>query len=68
MEEFKKVVVMFVDVFGFIKFFEKFLFDEVRNLINEFFEFILRLVYNLNGIVDKFIGDCVFIFFGLKSF
>ncbi|WP_232841855.1 adenylate/guanylate cyclase domain-containing protein [Caldicellulosiruptor acetigenus] len=67
MEELKKVAVMFADVSGFTKLSEKLSPDEVRNLINEFFEFILRPVYNLNGTVDKFIGDCALILFGLKS-
>ena len=58
---------MFADVSGFTKFSEKLSPDEVRKLINEFFEFILRPVYNLNGIVDRFIGDCVLILFGQKS-
>ncbi|AEM74113.1 adenylate/guanylate cyclase with TPR repeats [Caldicellulosiruptor acetigenus 6A] len=66
-EELKKVAVMFADVSGFTKLSEKLSPDEVRNLINEFFEFILRPVYNLNGTVDKFIGDCALILFGLKS-
>ncbi|WP_238524905.1 adenylate/guanylate cyclase domain-containing protein [Caldicellulosiruptor owensensis] len=67
MEELKKVAVMFADVSGFTKFSEKLSPDEVRKVINEFFEFILRPVYNLNGTVDKFIGDCALILFGLKS-
>ncbi|WAM37061.1 adenylate/guanylate cyclase domain-containing protein [Caldicellulosiruptor acetigenus] len=66
-EELKKVAVMFADVSGFTKFSEKLSPDEVKKLINEFFEFILKPVYNLNGIVDKFIGDCALILFGLKS-
>ena len=67
MEELKKVAVMFADVSGFTKFSENLSPDEVRKVINEFFEFILRPVYNLNGTVDKFIGDCALILFGLKS-
>jgi len=67
MEELKKVAVMFADVSGFTKFSEKLSPDVVKKVINEFFEFILRPVYNLNGTVDKFIGDCALILFGLKS-
>ncbi|BCS80730.1 hypothetical protein CaldiYA01_06900 [Caldicellulosiruptor diazotrophicus] len=66
-EELKKLAIMFADVSDFTKLSEKFSPDELRNLINEFFEYILRPVYNFNGIVDKFIGDCALIIFGLKD-
>jgi len=68
MEELKKVAVMFADVSGFTKFSENLSPDEVRKVINEFFEFILRPVYNLNGTVDKFIGDCALILFWIKKY
>lgn len=66
-EELKKLAIMFADVSGFTQLSEKLSPDELRNLINEFFEYILRPVYNFNGIVDKFIGDCALIIFGLKD-
>lgn len=66
-DELKKVAVLFADVAGFTKLSEKISPDEVNNLINEFFEYILKPVYYYEGSIDKFIGDCVMILFGAKT-
>lgn len=66
-DELKKVAVIFADVTGFTRLSERFAPDEVKALINEFFEYILKPVHLLNGLIDKFIGDCVMILFGAKT-
>ncbi len=66
-EELKKVAVMFADISGFTRLSEKTSPDRVNDLINEFFEFILKPVYYFEGSIDKFIGDCVMILFGTKT-
>lgn len=62
----KKVAVIFADISGFTRLSEKYNPEEINNLINEFFEYILKPVYALEGTIDKFIGDCVMILFGAR--
>ena len=66
-DELKKVAVLFADISGFTKLSEKISPDEVNNIINEFFEYILTPVYYYEGTIDKFIGDCVMLLFGAKN-
>jgi len=62
----KKVAVIFADVSGFTALSEKMDPEEVREIINACFDFITKPVYELEGIIDKYIGDCVMILFGAK--
>lgn len=62
----KNVAVVFADVSGFTALSEKLDPEEVRELINDCFDYITRPVYELEGTIDKYIGDCVMILFGAK--
>jgi class 3 adenylate cyclase/predicted ATPase len=62
----RNVAVIFADVSGFTALSEKMDPEEVRELINECFNYITRPVYELEGTIDKYIGDCVMILFGAK--
>ena len=62
----KRVAVIFADVSGFTSLSESMDPEEVREIINETFDYITRPVYELGGTVDKYIGDCVMILFGAK--
>ncbi|NTV88835.1 MAG: AAA family ATPase [Clostridiales bacterium] len=62
----KKVAVIFADVSGFTALSEKLDPEEVREIINECFNYITSPVYELEGTIDKYIGDCVMILFGAR--
>ena len=62
----KNVAVMFADVSGFTSLSEKLDPEEVREIINECFNYITGPVYELEGTIDKYIGDCVMILFGAR--
>lgn len=62
----KNVAVMFADVSGFTSLSEKLDPEDVREIINECFNFITSPVYELEGTIDKYIGDCVMILFGAR--
>ncbi|WP_339061971.1 tetratricopeptide repeat protein [Tepidibacillus marianensis] len=62
----KNVAVVFADVSGFTALSEKMDPEEVRDIINETFAYITKPVYELEGTIDKYIGDCVMILFGAK--
>ncbi|MDQ2085601.1 tetratricopeptide repeat protein [Herbivorax sp. ANBcel31] len=62
----KNVAVIFADVSGFTALSEKMDPEEIREIINECFNYITKPVYELEGTIDKYIGDCVMILFGAK--
>lgn len=62
----KNVAVIFADVSGFTALSEKMDPEEVREIINECFNYITSPVYELEGSIDKYIGDCVMILFGAR--
>lgn len=62
----KNVAVMFADISGFTALSEKIDPEQVREIINDCFECITRPVYELEGTIDKYIGDCIMILFGAK--
>ncbi|MGE5678087.1 MAG: adenylate/guanylate cyclase domain-containing protein, partial [Pseudomonadota bacterium] len=62
----KNVAVIFADISGFTVLSEKMDPEEVREIINACFDFITKPVYELEGTIDKYIGDCVMILFGAK--
>lgn len=63
-EQRRNVGVLFADISGFTSLAEKLDPEETREVINECFQRITRPVYELGGIVDKYIGDCVMVLFG----
>ena len=62
----KNVAVIFADISGFTSLSERFDPEEVREIINDCFQYITKSVYELEGTIDKYIGDCVMILFGAK--
>lgn len=62
----KNVAVIFADISGFTALSEKMDPEEVREIINECFNYITSPVYELEGTIDKYIGDCVMILFGAR--
>jgi len=62
----KNVAVMFADISGFTSLSEKLDPEEVREIINECFNYITSPVYELEGTIDKYIGDCVMVLFGAR--
>ncbi|NLD49520.1 MAG: tetratricopeptide repeat protein [Clostridiaceae bacterium] len=62
----RNVAVIFADVSGFTALSEKMDPEEVRELINDCFSYITKPVYELEGTIDKYIGDCVMILFGAR--
>src|SRR3989442_6940811 len=63
-EERKIVTVLFVDVSGFTALSEKLDPEEVRDLINACFEYLVPVVQKYEGTIDKFIGDEIMALFG----
>lgn len=66
-ETIKNIAVLFADVSGFTALSEKMSPDSLKELINNYFEYITKPVYQFEGIIDKYIGDCVMVVFGVKS-
>jgi len=62
----KNVAVIFADISGFTALSEKLDPEEVREIVNGCFDYITKPVYELDGTIDKYIGDCVMILFGAK--
>ncbi|KAI9136332.1 hypothetical protein BKA69DRAFT_1104918 [Paraphysoderma sedebokerense] len=56
--------VVFADIRDFTSLSEKSSPSEVFDLLNDFFERLVKIVFKHSGIVDKFIGDCIMAVFG----
>jgi class 3 adenylate cyclase/FixJ family two-component response regulator len=54
-----EATVAFIDICGFTSISEKETPDVVVKLLNKYFELMVKEVIAQNGIVDKFIGDCI---------
>jgi len=63
----RRVSVLFVDICSFTKASEELQASEVVDLLNDFFNASVRIIYQNNGVVDKFIGDAIMAVFGLGS-
>lgn len=62
----KNVAVIFADISGFTALSENMDPEELREIINECFNYITVPVYELEGTIDKYMGDCVMILFGAR--
>lgn len=60
----KPITVMFCDVKDFTTLSEKSDPEQLVNNLNELFNEIVNIVFENNGTVDKFIGDCVMAYWG----
>ena len=54
-----EATVVFIDICGFTSISEKESPDEVVKLLNSYFDVMVKEIIAQNGVVDKFIGDCV---------
>jgi adenylate cyclase len=58
------VTVLFADIRGFTRLSEQMDAREVVDLLNDFFAVMTAAIFQSNGTLDKFIGDCVMALFG----
>lgn len=54
-----EATVAFIDICGFTAISEQQQADTVVNMLNHYFEVMVKEIIAQNGIIDKFIGDCV---------
>jgi len=59
--------VMFADIVGFTHLSERLPPSEVAELLNEYFGYITRIATHHHGTIDKFIGDCAMVVFGVTE-
>jgi class 3 adenylate cyclase len=60
----EQVSILFADVVGFTQLCEQNEPDVVVAVLNELFTIITEIIFRHQGVVDKFIGDCVMAFWG----
>ncbi len=60
--------VLFADIVGFTSISEKLPPDEIANLLNEYFSYISSIAQLHGGHIDKFMGDCAMVVFGVPDF
>jgi len=60
-----KAVVLFADIRGFTSLSEKTSPEEIVKLLNQFFERMVKIVQNHQGVIDKFIGDNMMAVWGI---
>lgn len=58
------VTVLFSDIRGFTKLSENKDAQEVVELLNQYFDQQVKVIFNQGGTLDKFIGDCIMAFWG----
>jgi len=63
-KERRDVTVVFADISGFTTLSEKLDPEELTLIMNECFRKLSNMVYLYEGIIDKFIGDCIMAIFG----
>ncbi len=59
--------VLFADVVGFTSLSEKLPADEISALLNDYFGYISKAAHLFQGHVDKYIGDCAMLVFGVPD-
>jgi len=59
--------VLFADIVGFTSMSENMRPEEVSELLNEYFSYIAQAAHEYNGHVDKYIGDCAMLVFGVPT-
>lgn len=60
----KKITMMFCDVKDFTTLSERCNPEQLVHDLNELFEVIVNIIFDNNGTVDKFIGDCIMAYWG----
>ncbi len=59
--------VLFADIVGFTSFSEKMPASEVADLLNEYFTYISAVSSLYQGTIDKYMGDCAMVIFGIPD-
>jgi adenylate cyclase len=60
-----EATVLFADIAGFTSLSENMHPEDVSALLNEYFSYIAEAAHAFNGHVDKYIGDCAMLLFGV---
>jgi adenylate cyclase len=60
----KNVTILFADLCGFTSMSEKLDQEEVRNILHRYFSFAIPIVFEVDGTLDKLMGDGMMAFFG----
>jgi len=55
---------MFTDIRGFTALSDSMEPEETTSILNEYLDEMTKIIYRLNGTIDKFMGDGIMIFFG----
>lgn len=62
-----EATVMFADIAGFTQLSEKLPPEEVNSLLNEYFTLVDKAALHYQGHVDKYMGDCAMLVFGVPD-
>lgn len=62
-----EATVLFADIAGFTSMSETMHPEEVSALLNEYFSYVADAAHAFNGHVDKYIGDCAMLLFGVPT-
>ena len=60
----KELTVLFSDIKSFTAYTAELSPDQIRKLLNEYFDSMVEIVFRHGGTVDKYIGDGLMVFFG----
>lgn len=60
----KKLTVFFSDIKGFTELSEELEAEELTDLLNNYLNEMSKIALKYGGTIDKFVGDCVMVFFG----
>ena len=63
----KKLTVFFSDIKGFTELSEELEAEALTDLLNNYLNEMSKIVLKYGGTIDKFVGDCVMVFFGDPS-
>ncbi len=60
----RELSVLFSDIRSFTSISERMDPEDLVNNLNRYFQYMVDIIYNRNGIIDKYIGDAIMAFFG----
>ena len=63
----RQATIVFADISGFTSMSEKLDAEEITSVMNRCFSMLGEIISRNGGIIDKFIGDCVMILFGVPA-